>query len=591
MWDIDNSVEVKLEEVKNLNEWDNITRDSDIEVSEIQSEVEDKKNKVSILLDFENTHYFETYLREGLDSNLIWQQEAKDIVIESMVSSILSIRPKKWPLAVLFFTWPTGVWKTEMVKALSKLIFWNSNIFVKISCENYQESHTTRDLFWAPKSYIWYWDSTPLDSKNIYKGYDYAKKNNTLHELIKQIDWFNIILFDEIEKAHSNVHQWLLSLLDDARIEFSNGKVGSYKNSIIIFTSNLWQKELSQILGSNPVWFASRSEIQKEKEKDQVVQREMKKIFSPEFLWRLDTIVQFKSLSDAECNEIIDLHLSLINNTLSKYYTSADLSFSVDKTIYDYIKKNWYSDEKWARELVRILEKKIESKLNILLRSKEFSKYLSFNIPIEIRCSLWVNWKIQFHLLHDEINENSLNNKELQKYLPEAKKLSRNTLSLPKKPILKYLNEIFSKISLYVEMYHINLEWDIDFLTELRETELELRSYGLTTDDIILLRNRAYIEEIESLNFIDTFEWIKIIDWTKKWLFFPLDNRTLFKIINKKLEEYNNKYWLEEEFVMRALSKIMEIVLKLLKKDELSWEQQKKLIVYVKRVITEKYWY
>jgi hypothetical protein len=140
-------------------------------------------------------------------------------------------------------------------------------------------------------------------------------------------------------------------------------------------------------------------------------------------------------------------------------------------------------------------------------------------------------------------------------------------------------------------MYHINLDWDVDFSADLKEIERELRDYWLTTDDIILLRNRAYIEELESLNFIDTFEWIRIIDWTEKWLFFPVENRIIFKIIDKKLDECNDEYWLEEEFIMKALEKVIWIVLKLLKKDELSWEQQRKLILYLKRAITEKYWY
>jgi len=540
-------------------------------------------SKVQILINCPDEHDFHHILKDLLDEKVIWQSKAKKIITDTIVWQILSFRNRKGPIACLLFAWPTWVWKTEIVKALSKSLLWNENSYTKINCENYQESHSNRNLFWAPKSYVWYGEPTPLDYKKVVSHYDSAKKLWEIHDIIRPLNDFSIILFDEIEKAHPDVRQSLLTLMDEGKIEFSNWEIANFKNCLIIFTSNIWEHEISQTLWKQSIWFNQNN--QKEENKSEIRNKKIKENFSPEFLWRVTKIIEFEQLSENDIFQIINIHLKLLNNHLSSYYIHSDISISFTKNCYDYILNKWYSKEKWARELIRNIDIAIENKLNILLNSEEFSTYLEKNTPVVIKIDFkWENIQFYIEYYEDDIQEINLDNTH-----NINNELSINNWN-EKKWIspLKKINTIFSEISQYVELYHVSMDWDIDFRVELREIETQLKVYGFTNSDIICLRNRAYIEAIEELQYITTFDWLNIFNNEKKDIFHPYKQRIILKIVEKKIKE-NVWEFRYQDFWVWILSIISAVVKKLLKVEELQPIQIQELLIYIRKVMYDKY--
>jgi MoxR-like ATPase len=540
--------------------------------------------KVRVLLDCWNEHQFHHELMFWLEENIVWQDEAKKAVVDSIVWWILSFRDKKWPIWSLFFAWPTWVWKTEMVKALAKTLLWNENSYTRISCENYQESHTSRNLFWAPKSYLGYWDPTPLYHKSVTAHYDTAKKLWRINDIIRPLDGFSIILFDEIEKAHPNIHQSLLTLMDEWRIEFPDGSISRYDNVIIIFTSNIWEKEISNNGNKNPIWFNHLEETELDKSKTR--NKQMKETFSPEFLWRLNRIIVFEKISKSEAIQIIDLHIWIINCSLNKYYHHSDISIKLWEWIYESILDKWFSKEKWARELIRFIDKEIENKLNILLNSEEFRDFSNLDTPVIINIE-FENWNYKFYVEYFEDNKSEKK--------PKLKKSNNSfpisTNPLWNKPSLKIINEIYATISAYVEIYYLNMDWDVDFRIEVIDYEDKLMGYWFTNADILGMRNRAYIEAIDELDFITTFEWLNVFWWKQQNLFHPYRKKDIYKVVNSTVIENYISLWYDDLWIwlLKALIPRIDKLMKL-KWTELKPEQIQELIIYMKKSIIENYW-
>ena len=240
-----NNSQKLLEQKIDNNENNNL---SDNKVSESTDNV---KNLVSITIELWEINPLEQEFLDAMDTSIIWQDKAKKEIARLLKNSILDTQRKEWPLWVLFFSWPTWVGKTEIIKSISEHLMWIKHHFTKINCEQYQQSHTVQNLLWSPKSFVWYNDKTPLEPSLVEWFYESSQKMWKLHHSIKHIQGFNIILFDEIEKAHTDVQQALLWLLDEWRIEFSNWTIWNYTNSIIIFTSNIWQDKAEKIMTNN----------------------------------------------------------------------------------------------------------------------------------------------------------------------------------------------------------------------------------------------------------------------------------------------------------------------------------------------------
>lgn len=208
--------------------------------NDLRVDTSNNVNDVINLSELENPTF--DNICESLNEYVKWQDKAKEKIADIITSSLNNIVPKKWPLWTLFFHWPTWVWKTEMVRGLSKFLFWLEDWFIKIWMENFAESHSKSRFAWSPPWYIWH-DNEPIFSpETFYNSYDISKNLNSINPLVKWIWPINIILFDEVEKAHPQVLQSLLWILDDWKLELANTKKWkiNFWNSIIIFTSNIW---------------------------------------------------------------------------------------------------------------------------------------------------------------------------------------------------------------------------------------------------------------------------------------------------------------------------------------------------------------
>lgn len=558
------------------NNWTETQMENDFEV-----EKNEFKESIRILMDVPERHHYDIELEYNLDKTIVGQKNAKKEIIDAIMSRILSIRERKWPIACLLFTWPTWVWKTEIVKSLAKFLLWNENNFTKIACENYIESHSTTTLFWAPKSFTWYWDPSPLSHENITRHFDSAKRMNQLHDMVKYLDWFNIILFDEIEKAHYNVKQSLLWMMDTWKIEFTNSKISRFDNSIIVFTSNVWQHEIVNENSGNSMGFIGADKNTNKLENSKITEKALKKEFSPEFIERLTSTINFDYLTKENCLEILDINIKDLNEAILKRYPHNNIFITLDENAYEYIITNGYTKEKWARKLVRTFNKKIELKLNLIFNSESFQRFINKNNWINISVDVENN-EVKFYL---STVEKTLNKNESQELIALSK---QNTININWDSKLKEMNFLFSEISQYIELFYMNLEWDVDFREDLIHMEDKLKSYWLTFNDILQIRNRAYIESLNDLNFITTFDWISIFSEEKKDVFHPYSQKIIFKTIEKQIEKYSTLLKNDDIWIY-ILNKILPIISKLLRKEELSTLQINEIIIYLRKIIIEKY--
>jgi len=561
---------------RSLEKWEDF-----LETWEINKAQESTKTEIGQLLNCPSKHDNHHILKSLLDENIVWQDKAKEAIVDLIVAKILSFRFRKWPLWCLMFAWPTWVWKTQMVKALALSLLWSENAFTKISCETLTESHDLKKLLWAPPSYVWYDDPSPLDYENIVSHYDSAKKLWKINSIIRHLNDFSIILFDEIEKAHPKVRQWLLSLMDEARVEFANWDVARFNNCLIVFTSNIWESEISHNRSKENIGFNPNTDTAKNS--SELREKEIKDTFSPEFLWRINDIVEFEKISKDNALQIISIHIQTLNKEIKEYYNNHDISIVLTENCYNYIIENWLSEEKWARDLIRFIDKKIEHRLNILLCSKEINTFLQNEKNIIINIDL-NQWEIQFYI--DCSNNTEESSKEINSFasIEENKEEENKLWTRP----LRKINDIFRDISMYIEYYYLSMDGNIDFSKELIDLEKKLRFQWFVDEDFEELTNRAYIEAIDNLHFIDLFDWIHILDQEKKDIFHPYSQRIILKIVEKKVEENIDK--INTHYLWRSiLNTMVPIIKQLLKKDVLSEKQIKELMIYIKKVMYDKY--
>ncbi len=539
------------------------------------------KKRAYEILEAPSINHHKIDLLNSLDKIVIGQNEAKHKILDSIINSILSIRPRRWPISVLFLVWPTWVWKTEIPKALAQAIFWDRESITKIACETYTEDHTLSNVFWSPKGYVWYKDDTPFSARKLFKPYEKAKRKWSLHDCVKKLDNFNIILFDEIEKASPVVIQSLLSVIDEGKIDFPSGKTTSLANSIIFFTSNIWQSEINKSLYTPPIWFVQDNVGDIKSVSEKIFNDSMKTKFSPEFIWRLDDVIIFDNIWLSECRKILEIQVSDINDALKKFYKESRVNLSLDNSLYKHIIDLWYSREKWARELVRVFKSEFESNLNSLLHSKEFFQYLcdSWDITLNAFFS-W--WKIYFKVSYNS-NKHRLKKTKIDK--PNI--LKDNDLS-----VLTTLSEIYSLCSDYVGYCSIDVgESNKNYSQCIREIQNKLVNvYWFSSEDINILREKVYIEHLKELDFINTFEGIQVYSRKNRKLFYPHSQKFIYRFLKSKIYEFmkdNQEVDKENKdvFVRMVVSEIKS----LLNLDDLSPRQSSEIINYTKKIVLDYY--
>ena len=269
------------------------------------------------------------HLDDELHKRVIGQDDAVEKVTEAIIRSKAGIKDPSKPIGSFLFLGPTGVGKTELAKSLAANLFDNEANMVRIDMSEYMEKYSVSRLVGAPPGYV---------------GYD---EGGQLTEAVRRKP-YSVVLFDEIEKAHPDVFNILLQVLDDGRITDSQGRTVDFKNTILIMTSNLGSSYLLD--GINEDGTINPEAAAK-------VENELKSHFRPEFINRLDEIIMFKPLTKENISGIIDI---LINN-LNKRIADRDLSISLTDSTKQFIADNGYDPVYGARPLKRYLQKNIET--------------------------------------------------------------------------------------------------------------------------------------------------------------------------------------------------------------------------------------
>ena len=269
------------------------------------------------------------HLKDILHKRVIGQDEAVEDVSEAIMRSRAGISDPKKPIGSFLFLGPTGVGKTELAKSLAESLFDDEHNMVRIDMSEYMEKYSVSRLIGAPPGYI---------------GYE---EGGQLTEAVRRKP-YSVVLFDEIEKAHPDVFNILLQVLDDGRITDSQGRTVDFKNTIIILTSNLGSEYILE--GIN-----EKGEISEEAK--QKVNDLLKKSFRPEFLNRLDEIIFYKPLKKEEISKILDLQILDLEKRLQDKHIKLELT----KEAKDYLIENGYDQVYGARPLKRFVTKKLET--------------------------------------------------------------------------------------------------------------------------------------------------------------------------------------------------------------------------------------
>ena len=269
------------------------------------------------------------HLDEVLHQRVVGQDEAVELVTESIIRSKAGIKDPSKPIGSFLFLGPTGVGKTELAKALAESLFDNEQNIVRIDMSEYMEKHSVARLIGAPPGYV---------------GYD---EGGQLTEAVRRKP-YSVVLFDEIEKAHPDVFNILLQVLDDGRITDSKGKTVDFKNTILIMTSNI---------GSSYLLEGIDEEGNIKPEAQDMVMNDLKNHFRPEFLNRLDETIMFKPLTKANITNIIDLLVKDLNRRLA----DKELSVELTPAAKNYVADHGYEPMYGARPLKRYLQKSVET--------------------------------------------------------------------------------------------------------------------------------------------------------------------------------------------------------------------------------------
>lgn len=273
-------------------------------------------------------------LEKTLSQRVKGQDEAVEKVAKAIRRSRIGIRDPKRPIGSFLFLGPTGVGKTELSKALAEALFDDENKIIRLDMSEYMEAHSVSKLIGSPPGYVGFDDGGQLTEQVRRKPY-------------------SVVLFDEIEKAHPEVFNMLLQILDDGRLTDSHGKIVSFKNTIIILTSNIGSDKLSKTnvdLGFND---GSKDD------KTTVMLSELKKYFKPELINRIDNIVIFNKLNPQVLKDIAKKMLADLNKNLKQ--SGVEIKFTT--ATLNYLVKNGTNDEFGARPLRRLITTKIEDEL------------------------------------------------------------------------------------------------------------------------------------------------------------------------------------------------------------------------------------
>src|SRR5579884_2798701 len=301
-------------------------------------------------------------MEERLHERVIGQDAAISVLSDAIRRARAGLKDPRRPIGSFIFLGPTGVGKTELAKALAEFLFDDEDALIRFDMSEFQERHTTSRLIGAPPGYV---------------GYD---EGGGLTEAVRRRP-YRVILFDEIEKAHPDVFNTLLQLLDDGRLTDGHGRTVDFRNTVIVMTSNLGTGEMNR----GTLGFATeRTRTAGERQRlESAVQRVLRETFRPEFLNRIDEIVIFEPLTEPELEQIVDLMVDDLLGRLTERGVTVRLSEAARKALV----KEGYDPTFGARPLRRVVQRRIENPLAKQVIAGELAAGDTVDVDVDANCN------------------------------------------------------------------------------------------------------------------------------------------------------------------------------------------------------------
>mgnify|MGYP001210800936 FL=1 len=307
-----------------------------------------------------------------LKQRIVGQDEAIKAVANAILRGRAGLAEEDKPIGSFMFLGPTGVGKTELARALAEFLFNDEKAMVRIDMSEYMEKHTVSRLIGSPPGYI---------------GYE---EGGQLTEIVKHRP-YSLILFDEIEKAHPDVFNILLQILDNGRLTDAKGRTVNFKNTVIIMTSNVGSEYLEQMstLGFKATNDDEEKQIIQSKNLKEKIRLALKEHFRPEFLNRIDEIIIFNPLNQKEIEKIVEIQLEIVKKRLLQ----KEIQLQIDEVVKKYLAKEGFSPDFGARELKRVIQRNILDPLAYKIINGEIGAADIVKITVE-------NNKLNFIIVH-----------------------------------------------------------------------------------------------------------------------------------------------------------------------------------------------
>jgi ATP-dependent Clp protease ATP-binding subunit ClpC len=301
-------------------------------------------------------------MEPALHERIVGQEEAITAISKAVRRARAGLKDPRRPIGSFIFLGPTGVGKTELSKALAEFMFGSEDALIQLDMSEFMERHTASRLVGAPPGYV---------------GYDEAGQ---LTETIRRHP-YSIVVFDEVEKAHPEVHNMLLQIMEEGQLSDARGKKVSFKNAMVVMTSNIGADLIKH--QSSLGFSARRDQKQTEQHAYDEMRRKLtdalKKEFRPEFLNRLDGIIVFRALTREEITQIVELEV----NKLTKRVADHELTLQLTPEACDWIATKGYDPDMGARPLRRVIQANVEDPLSDGILSGKFAKGDTVKITVE----------------------------------------------------------------------------------------------------------------------------------------------------------------------------------------------------------------
>ncbi|MDA1338365.1 MAG: ATP-dependent Clp protease ATP-binding subunit [bacterium] len=296
-------------------------------------------------------------LEDNLKTRIVGQSNAIEALSKAIRRARAGLKNPNRPIGTFIFVGPTGVGKTELTKALAEILYGSDDLLVRLDMSEYMEKHTVSKMIGSPPGYV---------------GFD---EGGQLTDTVRRKP-FSIILLDEIEKAHPDVYNMLLQIMEDGHLTDSKGRKVNFKNTILIMTSNAGSELLKQShigFGSLPASITDNSEVETK------LKEALEKAFRPEFLNRVDEIIVFNTLSKSEIKAVVGLELK----KTQKLMQQQGLELHVTPGAIDYIAEHGFSEDYGARQIRRIIQKEVENLISEGVISQEFKENDQIDVNVK----------------------------------------------------------------------------------------------------------------------------------------------------------------------------------------------------------------